>query len=330
MPASGCRDVLGVAARVRRRAVHRLRHRRGGGDAGLGGAGRARAADRRQRRLRRPHAPHRRAPIASRPRCCATTSPRRCRRPTWPGRCASTRRSATSRSSTTRRPPGLLNPVEAVADVAAAAGRRVDRGRDEQPVRRAARRRPRGHRLRDGQRQQVPAGHPRHLVRAGPPRGAGGAEGPARPAASTWTCSITGRRRSRTTRRSRRPCRCCTPCARRCWSWRRRAWPRASRATPRTAACCGAGWPAWASRSWCRRAPARTSSRPSGSCRGVTYEALHDAMKRRGYIIYAGQGEIRTYAFRVSNMGTLTPKDMQARGGGLRGVPCRADGLTAA
>jgi aspartate aminotransferase-like enzyme len=35
-------------------------------------------------------------------------------------------------------------------------------------------------------------------------------------------------------------------------------------------------------------------------------------MKRRGYIIYAGQGEIRTYAFRVSNMGTLTPKDMQA------------------
>jgi 2-aminoethylphosphonate-pyruvate transaminase len=43
---------------------------------------------------------------------------------------------------------------------------------------------------------------------------------------------------------------------------------------------------------------------------GVRYEALHDAMKRRGYIIYAGQGDIRTYAFRVSNMGTLTPKDM--------------------
>jgi 2-aminoethylphosphonate-pyruvate transaminase len=43
---------------------------------------------------------------------------------------------------------------------------------------------------------------------------------------------------------------------------------------------------------------------------GVGYEALHDAMKRRGYIIYAGQGDIRTYAFRVSNMGTLTPTDM--------------------
>ena len=43
---------------------------------------------------------------------------------------------------------------------------------------------------------------------------------------------------------------------------------------------------------------------------GIGYDALHDAMKRRGYIIYAGQGDIRTYAFRVSNMGTLTPKDM--------------------
>jgi 2-aminoethylphosphonate-pyruvate transaminase len=45
---------------------------------------------------------------------------------------------------------------------------------------------------------------------------------------------------------------------------------------------------------------------------GLTYDALHDAMKRRGYVIYAGQGEIRRYAFRVANMGTLTPKDMQA------------------
>jgi 2-aminoethylphosphonate-pyruvate transaminase len=45
---------------------------------------------------------------------------------------------------------------------------------------------------------------------------------------------------------------------------------------------------------------------------GLTYDALHDAMKRRDYIIYAGQGEIRTYAFRVSNMGTLTPEDMAA------------------
>jgi len=44
----------------------------------------------------------------------------------------------------------------------------------------------------------------------------------------------------------------------------------------------------------------------------LAYDPLHDAMKRRGFIIYAGQGDIRTYAFRVSNMGTLTPKDMDA------------------
>jgi 2-aminoethylphosphonate-pyruvate transaminase len=44
---------------------------------------------------------------------------------------------------------------------------------------------------------------------------------------------------------------------------------------------------------------------------GLAYEPLHDAMKRRGYVIYAGQGEIRAYAFRVANMGTLTPADMK-------------------
>ncbi len=45
---------------------------------------------------------------------------------------------------------------------------------------------------------------------------------------------------------------------------------------------------------------------------GLAYDPLHDAMKSRGYVIYAGQGDIRTYAFRVSNMGTLTPRDMDA------------------
>ena len=44
---------------------------------------------------------------------------------------------------------------------------------------------------------------------------------------------------------------------------------------------------------------------------GLGYDPLHDAMKRRGYVIYAGQGDIRTYAFRVANMGTLTPADME-------------------
>src|SRR5262249_31294787 len=43
---------------------------------------------------------------------------------------------------------------------------------------------------------------------------------------------------------------------------------------------------------------------------GIAYDPLHDAMKRRGYIIYAGQGDIRKYAFRVSNMGRVPPDEM--------------------
>ena len=44
---------------------------------------------------------------------------------------------------------------------------------------------------------------------------------------------------------------------------------------------------------------------------GLTYDRLLDAMKCRGYVIYAGQGDVRIYAFRVANMGTLTPRDME-------------------
>jgi 2-aminoethylphosphonate-pyruvate transaminase len=43
---------------------------------------------------------------------------------------------------------------------------------------------------------------------------------------------------------------------------------------------------------------------------GLTYPDLHDALKARGFIIYAGQGPLRERAFRVANMGTLTPADM--------------------
>ena len=39
---------------------------------------------------------------------------------------------------------------------------------------------------------------------------------------------------------------------------------------------------------------------------GFTYEALHDALKARGYVIYAGQGDLAARVFRVANMGHLT------------------------
>lgn len=44
---------------------------------------------------------------------------------------------------------------------------------------------------------------------------------------------------------------------------------------------------------------------------GVGYDALHDAMKRRGYVIYAGQGDLKSWAFRIANLGTLTAEDMR-------------------
>ena len=44
---------------------------------------------------------------------------------------------------------------------------------------------------------------------------------------------------------------------------------------------------------------------------GQTYEKLHDAMRAEGFVIYAGQGDLRTKAFRIANMGQLEPKELQ-------------------
>jgi 2-aminoethylphosphonate-pyruvate transaminase len=44
---------------------------------------------------------------------------------------------------------------------------------------------------------------------------------------------------------------------------------------------------------------------------GIAYDPLHDAMKERGYVIYAGQGDLKTWAFRIANLGTLKPEDMR-------------------
>jgi 2-aminoethylphosphonate-pyruvate transaminase len=39
---------------------------------------------------------------------------------------------------------------------------------------------------------------------------------------------------------------------------------------------------------------------------GVAYQTLHDRLKRQGYVIYAGQGNLENKIFRVANMGALT------------------------
>jgi 2-aminoethylphosphonate-pyruvate transaminase len=38
----------------------------------------------------------------------------------------------------------------------------------------------------------------------------------------------------------------------------------------------------------------------------VTYQSLHDQLKKAGYVIYAGQGQLQSQIFRVANMGALT------------------------
>ncbi len=46
--------------------------------------------------------------------------------------------------------------------------------------------------------------------------------------------------------------------------------------------------------------------------RGVTYPVLHDALKARGFVIYAGQGGLEKSVFRVANMGALGEADFAA------------------
>jgi 2-aminoethylphosphonate-pyruvate transaminase len=43
----------------------------------------------------------------------------------------------------------------------------------------------------------------------------------------------------------------------------------------------------------------------------MSYEDLHEALKARGYVIYAGQGEMAPRIFRVANMGHLTQEDFR-------------------
>ena len=44
---------------------------------------------------------------------------------------------------------------------------------------------------------------------------------------------------------------------------------------------------------------------------GMTYQDLHDRLKERGYVIYAGQGHLNEKIFRVANMGSLAQADFE-------------------
>jgi 2-aminoethylphosphonate-pyruvate transaminase len=43
---------------------------------------------------------------------------------------------------------------------------------------------------------------------------------------------------------------------------------------------------------------------------GVSYTALHDALKTEGFVIYAGQGDLAKTLFRISTMGNLMATDI--------------------
>ena len=44
---------------------------------------------------------------------------------------------------------------------------------------------------------------------------------------------------------------------------------------------------------------------------GMTYTALHEALKAEGFVIYAGQGDLSRTLFRISTMGDLSSADME-------------------
>ncbi len=45
--------------------------------------------------------------------------------------------------------------------------------------------------------------------------------------------------------------------------------------------------------------------------KGRTYEELHDLMRAEGFVIYAGQGDLRSKAFRIANMGQLPERELE-------------------
>ena len=46
--------------------------------------------------------------------------------------------------------------------------------------------------------------------------------------------------------------------------------------------------------------------------KNMTYTHLHDRLKERGFVIYAGQGQLNAKIFRVANMGELSMEDLEA------------------
>lgn len=53
---------------------------------------------------------------------------------------------------------------------------------------------------------------------------------------------------------------------------------------------------------------------------GMTYQYVHDALKREGFVIYAGQGDLGRHIFRIAHMGDIGEQDMERLCAALRRV----------
>ena len=53
---------------------------------------------------------------------------------------------------------------------------------------------------------------------------------------------------------------------------------------------------------------------------GLDYPTLHDALKARGFIIYAGQSTLAQQIFRISTMGDISPEDLERLCAALREI----------
>lgn len=53
---------------------------------------------------------------------------------------------------------------------------------------------------------------------------------------------------------------------------------------------------------------------------GADYETLHDGLKDRGFVIYAGQGRLRPGVFRVAHMGDIGEADLERLSGAFENV----------
>jgi 2-aminoethylphosphonate-pyruvate transaminase len=61
---------------------------------------------------------------------------------------------------------------------------------------------------------------------------------------------------------------------------------------------------------WLRPADSACALRSYGLPAGVNYNAVHDGLKHRGFVIYSGQGDLSRQMFRISTMGAISDEDM--------------------